>query len=80
MNILNATILGDLEMIDLAKMTSFAVKDSTSERVRIQTLESVSGDLAIERHELTGSQRAFELDLEDAVIGGNVVVANIKGA
>merc|ERR1712046_78948 len=78
-NIRNSTIMEDLEMIDMAKMTSLAVKDSTSARVRIQTLGSVSGDLVIEGHELTGSQRVFELDLEDAMIGGDVVVTDIKG-
>jgi len=79
-SVLDSKILGHLEMTDMAKLTSFAVKDSTSARVRIKALESVAGDLTIERHELAGSKRAFEIDLNDAVIGGNVVVADINGA
>ena len=79
-DILDSKIQEHLEIYDMPKLTSFTVKDSTSARVRIKALESVAGDLRIERHELTGSQRAFEVDLEDAVIGGNVVVADINGA
>jgi len=69
-----------LAFVGVSKIKSLMVKESESARVQIQEIDSVAGDLIIEGHQLTGSLREFDLDLEDAVVGGNVVIDNISGA
>jgi hypothetical protein len=75
----SSKILEDLALIDMEKMSFLEITDSASARVKINSVATVSGDVVIQRHKLTGPDREFDLDLEDAVIGGNLVVDDISG-
>lgn len=79
MNVAKSNILEDLALVEMAEISSLDITDSASARVSIQDLASVTGDITIERHELTGPQRSFDLDLEGSVIGGNVIIADVSG-